>query len=45
MTPEEFDMIRKAIEILQMNRELKRIDGDNWLVYIVGSIIRVDIKT
>lgn len=40
----KFDAIRIAIEIVRTNASLKRIDGANWSVYMVGDIIRVDIK-
>lgn len=40
----DWDQIKKAIE--QINKDgVKRVDGDGWTVYAVGSsIIRVDIK-
>lgn len=44
MTLEQLEAIRKAIEILQMTPDVKRIDGSNWSVYMVGKMIRVDIK-
>lgn len=44
MTTDIFEPIRKAIEILQSNPQLKKIEGSGWMVYMVGKIIRVDIK-
>lgn len=44
MIVEDMEAIKKAIEILQMNPGIKRVDGGKWIVYMVGTIIRVDIK-
>lgn len=41
---ETFEAIRLAVEFLQKNPGLKRIDGKDWTVYLVGKIIRVDIE-
>jgi len=39
-----WDEIKKAVEIIQVGG-IKRIDGDNWTAYAVGSnVIRVDLK-
>jgi hypothetical protein len=40
----DFEGIKSAIQILQMNQSVKKVDGPNWSVYWVGSIMRVDIK-
>jgi hypothetical protein len=40
-----WDQIKKAVESINLN-SVKRVDGDGWTVYAVGSnIIRIDIKT
>lgn len=44
MTPENFEDIKSAINLLLANPNLKRIDGNGWLVYIVSNAIRVDIS-
>jgi len=44
MNDEDFLVLKKAIETIQMNPNIKRLDGTKWSVYIVGTIIRVDIK-
>jgi len=41
---ETLEAIRDAIEILQKNLNINRIDGKGWIVYLVGNIIRIDIK-
>lgn len=44
MTLEEFDDIRNAVEILQHNKNLDKLEGKRFRVYRVGTIIRVDIN-
>lgn len=44
MKPEDFEDIKAAISLLEANPRLKRLDGNGWLVYVVGNIIRVDIS-
>ena len=44
MTEEEFKSIKEAIEIIQNNPKINRIDGNKWSVYLVGQIVRIDIK-
>jgi hypothetical protein len=39
-----FDEVKEAVVILQTNPKLKKIDGNGWSVYVVGKIIRIDVK-
>lgn len=46
MTIEDYNWnaIKKAIEILMDNEHVNKLDGLNWTVYKVGTIIRLDLK-
>jgi hypothetical protein len=39
-----FEAIKAAVITIQMTTNINRIDGQGWIVYRVGNIIRVDIK-
>ena len=43
MDDDTWDAIQKAYEIVKSGT-LKRADGDGFLVYRAGTIIRIDIK-
>lgn len=39
------DAIKVAVNILDDTPASKRMDGEDWKVYRVGEIIRVDVKS
>ena len=44
MTLEEFDELRNAIELVQNNKGIDKLEGKKWKVYRVGIIIRIDLN-
>lgn len=36
-------VIIKAIETIEMNPDMAKLEGNGWKVYWVGSVLRVDI--
>lgn len=43
MTDETFEDIKGAVAIL-MAKKINKLEGNGWIAYRVGSIIRIDIK-
>lgn len=45
VSTETFKDIQKAKELLEANPHMKKVDGDGWSIYRVGSnLVRIDIK-
>lgn len=36
--------LRKSVQVLIDSSQLNKLEGDKWLIYKVGNIIRIDLK-